>query len=101
MKFKDGVIVRIGPEIQRIFDVADQVHYEVTGQQALCTSGMEGNHIQESLHYRNLAVDLRIWYTDEVGETAYFATELQRRLGDNFDVLLETTHVHVEFDPED
>jgi hypothetical protein len=60
------------------------------------TSGNDAEHMEGSLHYKNRAIDLRIW-----GLVAphVAAQELRECLGDDFDVVCEKTHVHVEWDP--
>ncbi len=68
------------------------------GQELVITSGLDGEHSARSLHYYGLAVDMRInYFTKSVQET--IANELQYRLGEDFDVVLHRTHIHVEYDP--
>lgn len=70
--------------------------YQLAGATELVvTSTTDGEHMPRSLHYRGLAVDLRLpprASTDEV------VSRLKQYLP-QFDVILETTHVHVEYDP--
>lgn len=64
------------------------------------TSGLDGVHSAGSLHYYGLAVDFRIryWLRPESREVAQ---ELRSALVSNagFDVILESDHIHVEFQP--
>lgn len=63
------------------------------------TSGRDSKHGKGSLHYLGNAVDLR---TSDVGfvEAGAVASELADCLGDQYDVILEDDHIHVEFDPK-
>lgn len=60
------------------------------------TSTTEGEHTPGSLHPDGLAVDLRIW---ELSHPVQVAAALELLLGPEYDVVLEDTHVHVEYDP--
>ncbi|KKM19398.1 hypothetical protein LCGC14_1656110, partial [marine sediment metagenome] len=64
------------------------------------TSGWDGNHMPDSLHYKGKAIDLRIWYLDNA---EFFAEALQIHLdriyGHVFDSIFEPDHIHLEYDP--
>lgn len=69
------------------------------GQECVITSVMDGTHRPGSRHYIGLAVDFRIRYFDY--ETQQIARErLRESLGKDYDVILEPTHIHCEFDPK-
>ena len=88
---------------------ADQLHIAKTGQPATITSTGEGKHrAHRSAHYaggylgHSRAFDLRIWAftgTGEVPAPAAFAKDLQDALGDDYQVILEADHIHVEWQP--
>ena len=63
------------------------------------TSGRGGAHSLRSFHFLGLAADLRTRDLTEVQKKETVAA-LKARLGDNFDVVLETDHLHVEYQPE-
>lgn len=79
------------PIICRVFHAFDSP--------ALCTSGLEGEHDPASLHYVGCAMDWRIWYVDDAA-LEELVKALQEDLGPDYDVVLEATHIHVEFDPK-
>ncbi|MHA1970761.1 MAG: hypothetical protein ACTSXE_02820 [Candidatus Thorarchaeota archaeon] len=61
------------------------------------TSGLEGQHSYGSYHYYGYALDLSIkGMTD--GEVGYIEKSLRRDLRAFYDVMVERTHIHVEFD---
>lgn len=60
------------------------------------TSAVRPDHALGSLHPSGRALDLRRWgLRDPVAATK----ELAAWLGTDYDVVLESDHVHVEFDP--
>ena len=60
------------------------------------TSLTDGDHMSGSLHNCGDAVDLRL---PEVGKRAAIVSDLKDCLGRSFDVILETDHIHIEYDP--
>jgi len=68
------------------------------GRMLVVTSGLDGRHKDGSLHYVGLAVDFRAKYF--IPATRSNVTrELRRSLGDDFQVIGEKHHIHVEYDP--
>lgn len=61
------------------------------------TSTYEGTHSASSLHYANQAFDIRLCYPVKWKEID--PNLLEQILGTGFDLLRETTHFHVEYDP--
>lgn len=68
------------------------------------TAMTDGKHMKNSLHYKGLAVDIRSNMLDEPLKFKILH-EGKRRLGANFDFILEglntaQEHYHLEFDPK-
>ena len=61
------------------------------------TSGTEGKHSRTSLHYVGFAVDVR---SNEMDFPEDAVDALKIALTDEFDVIQEKTHIHVEFQPK-
>lgn len=100
MRLKPGVkLAGVKTEIMFAVLVADQVYREV-GKDVVITSVTDGTHSANSLHYKGLAVDLRTSYLTEQ-EKKFAVEQLKVRLGAEFDVVLESTHIHIEFDPKE
>ena len=96
MLLKPGVdIWRLERPIRRALSIIDSVYQDV-GEELVITSTYEGGHSPGSLHYAGLAVDCRLPRTGAVK----LCRDLQETLGKDFDVVLEKTHIHVEYDPK-
>lgn len=72
------------------------------------TAGADGIHSENSKHYKNQAIDCRVWFTNKRNErqdlsdttVECIARDLRRLLGEDFDVVVHAnSHIHIEFDP--
>lgn len=99
MQFKDGVTLALRPQMAAALPIIEAVHKKLGIGEAWITSGTDGQHRHDSLHYVGLAVDLRIRGL-QMSRIVELAEALKRALGKDFDVVIEATHIHVEFDPE-
>ncbi|MCW4026131.1 MAG: hypothetical protein NWE76_01440 [Candidatus Bathyarchaeota archaeon] len=103
---KDGVHINgahFDPVMVRIIDVARETAPMLERGTVWITSANDSEHMTGSLHYANRAFDIRI--RNIVGnvqdEARLWVERMQVELGDDYDVLLETDHIHVEYDPEE
>lgn len=98
MKFKPGVVLALRPEMASALPAIDRAFYAGAGHEATITSGKDGVHMTTSLHYAGLAVDVR---TRDLSASQIEAVRaaLARELGSNFDVVVESDHIHIEYDP--
>jgi hypothetical protein len=92
------------PEVARAINVAADVYASVGAHTLTVTSGNDSRHMKGSKHYLDHAVDLRTghhwkvpWLTPAQAQGV--VGKMQALLGDDFDVVLESDHIHVEFDP--
>src|SRR5437016_3377670 len=76
--------------------VASQI-YDKRQESFVITSGDEGSHMQNSLHYKGDAVDIRLPVFSDAKEVVQ---EIYACLGMQYDVILEKDHIHIEFDPK-
>lgn len=62
------------------------------------TSMNDSTHMPGSKHYTDEAADVR---THDLlpADIAYWASMIQRRLGSDYQVITETDHIHIEYDP--
>jgi len=65
-------------------------HY---GKDLYVTAIRDGNHMAGSLHYNGNAFDFRL--------KAYMTKpDLKKVCGKDFDIVIHSTHVHIEYDPK-
>ena len=97
MYFKPGVDVSgLYPETLLGMLVAEEVFKDYS-QRFTVTSVRDGTHKPNSLHYKGLAFDIRIY--DLRGMSAgLMALHLRDRLPAGYQVIVESDHIHVEFD---
>lgn len=97
MLVKAGVdISRLRRPIRKILNRLEEI-YRKYGYELVITSTYEGNHSPSSLHYANLAIDIRCPRRDK--DKLY--AEVRKALSDDYDVVLEKNHIHIEYDPKD
>jgi hypothetical protein len=101
MMLKTGVDIKgIGTEISIGLRIVEGV-LEAHGAKCLVTSCRDGKHMQGSKHGWGDAVDIRLasrWVTTANVDLAVL-NEARANLGDQFDLVLESDHFHLEFDP--
>lgn len=101
IKCKPGVSTRfITTAALRIIEAAVQAWKMLDRQDTpVITSWMDGKHINGSKHFSGLALDFRTRILTE-SEKHRFTQALRDELGRDFDVVLESDHLHVEYDPK-
>ena len=65
----------------------------------MATSIMDGVHGKASRHYWGDAVDFRTRHIPE-GKLSELTARCKEYLGDDFDAVMESDHLHVEYDPK-
>ncbi len=101
IKLKRRVNVEnLDPKLWVAYGVAIAV-YEELGNLRNCviTSGNDRKHKVTSLHYRNLAIDLRVWGFDAHAKNVA-TVMIGSRLSLDYDVINEGDHIHIEWDPK-
>ena len=96
MRLKDSSVNVEGlvPELRDKLPALDQVYAEF-GTEMVITSGKDGQHGTNSLHYQGKAIDLRFWNVLQV-----LVEKLHEELGPDYEVILEKDHIHIELDPK-
>ena len=103
IKFKQGVDIKhIQPETALAIPMCYSVYQDLGYQHMTVTSVADGKHTEKSFHYKGLAFDVRLPEQDtREASTNVLAVQMLRIcLGRQFDIVLETDHIHIEFDPE-
>lgn len=99
MKLKDGV--KLEGACWQVFSAAVIVESVLAtfGTELVITSCLDGQHMPHSLHYKGLAFDAR---SRELAPAfqIHARDEMKKRLGPDYDVVLEKDHFHIEYDPK-
>jgi hypothetical protein len=97
MKLKEGVNLQdVSWRMFHAAVIAESV-YRKYGVELVITSANDGKHGDKTLHHKGLALDLRTWTLG--GREMQVTTELAKALGNDYDVVLEKDHIHMEYDP--
>lgn len=97
---KAGVDLRgLQPQMAVAYTIAAVVFWEQAGESCWITSATDSVHGANSLHPKGLALDLRTKHLRSELVHPVFV-KLKEALGEQFDVVLEDDHLHVEFDPK-
>jgi len=88
----------VQPEILLAIQEAREVYRDLDAE-LIITSLLDGKHMVGSLHYKGLAVDLRTRHLSS-NDRMLAAARIRLALGPEYDVVLEKTHIHVEFQPK-
>jgi hypothetical protein len=112
MIYKDGVYLEVvkvldskkfrlkpSDEITHAMNVADALSKSISGKEMIVTAVFDGMHMDGSKHYSGDAFDVRKWnYTME--QLSSFISNLRDNLGTDYDIVIESTHIHIEYDPK-
>lgn len=99
MRLKRGVVLSVGASMARALPVIEQCVEKVTGVELVITSASDGQHMVGSKHYTGEAIDIRIHHL-EMEDKRKLRAALASVLGPSFDVVWESDHIHVEYDPD-
>lgn len=112
MRYKSGVYTEVmvwiggylirrtmAPELQSIINVVDNICRAVGGVEGTITAVFDGKHKSGSKHYIGDAFDLRIRHLNQLQKLELFEL-IKNKLGKKFDVVLHSTHIHIEYDPK-
>lgn len=99
LRLKQGVRIHgIRPELLLALQISESVYREFDTE-LIVTSVIDGKHSAGSLHYTGSAVDLRIRHLPQ-NQVETVRDEIAERLGSDFDAVLESDHIHIEFQPK-
>jgi len=99
MKIKKGIKINgLKPEMLLGIFIAKSI-YDKWDKELVITEITGGKHSFASLHYSGNAVDIRTNYFTDL-EKDLVAKDLKEALSENYDVVVEKTHIHIEFQPK-
>ena len=98
-KSKKVNIKDLKPEISSKLEIIEDAckHSNGIGYEMTITSGKDGTHMKGSKHYSGNAIDIR---TSDMMHINATTSRIQSKLGDDYDVIFEKDHIHIEYDPE-
>lgn len=100
IQLKPGVRIQgVRNEVLLGINIASSV-FQSFGHDCILTSVIDGTHSRGSLHYSGGAFDLRRRHIQEDDIQPLFIS-LKEALGADFDVILEGTHFHIEYQPKE
>ena len=74
--------------------------YEEMGIDLVITSARDSIHSKHSLHYVGRAIDIRVFNIPQQYSHKDVMEKIKKAIGDDeFDVVYEKTHIHIEYDP--
>lgn len=94
MLVRMGVNMDLHPIMRMVLREAERIYIEMANREAIVTSARDREHSAGSWHYYGLAVDFRIMDL-EAEDVQKIFVKLKDSLP-GFDVILESTHIHVE-----
>lgn len=110
MKLKASVMMQgVKPELLLILPIVSNILDDITGEETVVTSLVDGKHKRQSEHYQGNAADFRVWglfrmfadpdsgYDPQKLENA--TKRLSEALGPNYFFQFEKDHLHVQYDP--
>lgn len=101
MQIKEGVsLLGLDSKMILAFIIADQVYSDNGINDCVLTAGVDGKHMEHSLHGKGFAIDLRTSNIQPYEKIKPISVALQAHLGIQYQVILESDHIHVEFDPK-
>ena len=87
------------PQTLIAMEVAADI-YEIAVQKTLViTSVNDSDHMVSSLHYKGLAFDCRTRDLTPM-QISVIVRMLKEALTSEFDIVLESDHIHIEYDPK-
>lgn len=100
LQMKTGVsIAGLSPQVDKILAAAN-IACRFFNVELVITSANDGKHMNGSKHYTGEALDLRTRDLHNYDHKVTFTKMIADELGNGFDCVLESDHLHVEYDPE-
>jgi len=98
MRLKDGVSLNgIKPEVVVALIVCNDI-FKNYGQDMVVTSVMDGTHGSKSLHRYGYAVDIRTRNFQYQSDIDLVVKDMKEYLTEDYDIIKESDHIHLEYD---
>ena len=96
VRLKEGVVLA-DILMEGAIKVEEALHITAPDVDCVITSGTDGRHGENSLHYKGLALDFRTRDLT-LGQQKIWLALCEEKLGEDWDIVLEKDHMHVEYD---
>lgn len=99
-------VISMHPSIEHALNVVDRVWFAHTGTHAIVTGLQEEGHSAKSKHYglvgdiRCRAIDIRDNLDADTRDLIDKELSLRLARGFEFDIVWESNHLHIEYDPK-
>jgi len=101
IRYKKSVkVFGLSPYMHLADRVVEGVYGNWDFNRVTVTSAVDGKHGKNSLHYQGLAQDYRTTRLDSEFDWQKIADFIRAELTDEYDVVLESDHIHIEFQPK-
>jgi hypothetical protein len=87
------------PEITLAVLIINEAAHSIIPEIIELSSGTDRKHGPKSLHYVGYAVDFH-WHGYTIGDANQLSARLLMALGPRYDVVVESDHIHVEYQPK-
>ena len=96
---KDGVKLHPTIAMSAMMNAVASV-FQYLRTELVITSSTDSEHDPRSLHYVGKAVDLRTRHLSE-SQIVFVVEKVNELLNADFDVVRESDHIHIEYDPKE
>jgi hypothetical protein len=101
MQLKKGVVKDgVCDQLWAALEYADQLKQRICGKELVVTSLLDGKHKKGSKHYSGEGADLRTRDMTPTQLMTWFHALKAALDKQGFDVVLESDHIHLEYDPK-
>lgn len=100
VQYKDGVPTDTLCSVMNMYvNIIAYIHFKLFKIYMVITSTTDGKHMQNSLHYKGLAIDVRTMDKTDI-QVNQFVNFLKFHFDKTLDIVIEKDHVHIEYDPK-
>jgi len=93
-------LTSLHPSMRKVFKATTKVWNNESYGEPVITETWGGRHSAGSFHPFGRALDFRLPVKNKVILKS-LVKELRTKLGEDYDVVLESTHIHIEYDPKE
>ena len=100
LKSKNVNLDNVSSDIYYAISIVAEIYETIGAGDLVITSVRDSKHSNGSLHYVGEAFDTRVWTIPKTVNMDVLIKTIKSQLGNTYDVIFETTHIHIEYDPK-